>query len=261
MQLKMISANIRFENEQDKEHNWPYRKFFLTDSINKFNPLILGSQEGRRGQIEEFGSMLNNLTLIDHHRQWIAERMYPSLYLDLTQMQLQNSCDIWLSETPHIPGSKSFDSLFPRLATVALVKMNETQQEFAICNVHLDHIKEETRIAQVNVLIPELKAYIGNRPLILLGDFNESPQHFIQDLLCENFALIDYWKQKELAEETSHHNFQGENQASGHRIDWILVPELIKCDELFLFKESSENGIYPSDHYPLFFSGHTHSKL
>lgn len=259
MQLKMISANIRYETEQDKKHNWPYRKNFLADSINKFNPLILGSQEGRQGQIKEFSSLLNNLTLIDQHRSWIDERMYPSLYLDLKAIKLIDSTDIWLSETPHIAGSKSFESLFPRLATVALIKMYEDNSEFAVCNVHLDHIKEETRIAQIKVLIAELKKYIGNRPLILLGDFNESPDHFIQDLLCENFALVDYWKEKNQQEETSHHSFQGKAQETGHRIDWILVPELINCDEIFLFKEANAKGVYPSDHYPLFFSGNTHS--
>lgn len=259
MQLKMISANIRFETEQDNEHNWPNRKHFLAESINSFNPTIVGSQEGRKAQIKDFSSLLNNLTLIDHHRTWIDERMYPSLYLNLGSVKLIDSTDIWLSETPYVAGSKSFESLFPRLATVALVEMREISREFAICNVHLDHVKEETRIAQTNVLINELKKYIGNRPLILLGDFNESPQHFIQDLLCENFALVDYWQEKKIQEETSHHSFEGSNQKDGHRIDWILVPKLIECHDIFLFKKANTKGIYPSDHYPLFFSGNTHS--
>src|SRR4051812_17055879 len=101
MNLKIATANIRFENVTDGHHSWENRRPLLQKIINGFHPDILGTQEGRETQIKSLASGLT-LNLIDSHRQWIQDRMYPCLYINEEQLKVLRAGDIWLSETPQV---------------------------------------------------------------------------------------------------------------------------------------------------------------
>jgi endonuclease/exonuclease/phosphatase family metal-dependent hydrolase len=247
--MKIISSNIRFANSGDGAHDWALRKGLLQNIYLNFAPDILGTQEGRVAQIHQLRDGLKNLALVENHRAWIEDRMYPCLFINPETVFVEKSGDIWLSETPEIAGSVSFDSAFPRLCTWAKIKLKQSGHNLTVVNTHLDHILQKSRKEQIKVLIREIQK-LGNDPVIILGDFNESPSTEIQKDLLEAFKLQDPWKEMGHAEETSHHGFLGE-EASGDRIDWILVPKTFECESITLDKRSFENGIFPSDHYPL----------
>jgi endonuclease/exonuclease/phosphatase family metal-dependent hydrolase len=247
-ELNIITCNIRFSNPSDGVHDWPNRLPLLADLYQNFKPDILATQEGRKSQIKELDDAIPDLDLVDSHRPYIDERMYPCLFVNLQTISVESSGDIWLSLTPQTPGSKSFDSAFPRLCTWAEITVKATGKKLMIVNTHLDHILSSTRLGQTHVLINEVKK-INDRPLIIMGDFNESPLTEIKKNLMDAFSLKDPWIEKGFAEETSHHGFNGE-ASSGDRIDWILVPKNFECTSLILDKRSFQS-VYPSDHYPL----------
>lgn len=249
MQLKIISSNIRYENDLDGIQSWENRRPLLQKIFNDFAPDILGTQEGRFLQTKSLANNLN-LKLVESHRTWIENRMYPCLYLNEKKINLHNSGDVWLSQTPHLEGSTSFKSAFPRLCTWMKITHIESNLDYIVLNTHLDHVLEETRIEQINVLIHEIKLINDkNLPLILLGDFNDAPSSMIRKTIIEKLQLKDPWIELALPEETTHHAFLGD-KGNGERIDWILIPENFKTEEIFLEKRSF-NSIYPSDHYPL----------
>ncbi len=249
MQLKIVTSNIRYENSHDGIHSWNNRCPLLQNIITEFLPDILGTQEGRELQTRKLASGLS-LTLVDSHRSWIADRMYPCLYINNERIKLKSSGDIWLSETPKIDGSFSFKSTFPRLCTWMQITHLIHNQDYLVLNTHLDHVLEETRIEQVKVLIKEVQSLNDkNLPIILLGDFNDSPKSQIRQTLLQNLNLIDPWIELALPEETTHHGFLGK-KSKGERIDWILVPESFSVESIYLEKKDF-NQIYPSDHYPL----------
>lgn len=248
-ELKLITSNIRFSNPSDGDHDWPNRLPLLVDLFQKFVPDILGTQEGRIGQLKELDELLPDLVLIDSHRDWIDERMYPCLFINPQTISFERSGDVWLSKTPEMAGSKSFESAFPRLFTWMEVTLKESARKLMIVNTHLDHILDSTRVEQIKVLINEVKK-INNRELIILGDFNESPLTSIKSDLMEEFKLKDPWVEKKYAEETSHHGFNGIKAVSGDRIDWILIPLSYECRK-FVMDKTSRGGVYPSDHYPM----------
>jgi endonuclease/exonuclease/phosphatase family metal-dependent hydrolase len=250
MHLKIASSNIRFDNPQDGIHAWDNRKNLLQKIINDFHPHILGTQEGREQQIKSLAKLLS-LKLVEEHRKWIDERMYPCLYINEEKIKLHQSGDIWLSETPYVSGSKSFKSAFPRLCTWMHVTYLINDCDYFVVNTHLDHVLAETRIQQINVLIDEVnRLNTKNLPVILMGDFNDSPLSEVRNTVSTRWGLKDPWFEMKLPEETSHHGFKGET-AGGDRIDWILVPESFAVEDIHLEKNSFEN-IFPSDHYPLF---------
>jgi endonuclease/exonuclease/phosphatase family metal-dependent hydrolase len=249
MQLKLMSSNIRYENAHDGIHSWENRSPILHKIITDFHPDILATQEGREKQIKSLAQLLP-MKLIESHREWMPDRMYPCLYVNEEQIKVKASGDIWLSETPQTPGSCSFKSTFPRLCTWTIAAHLVNNQDYFIANTHLDHILEETRLEQIKVLICEVKKLnTENLPLILMGDFNDSPSGVVRESILKSLDLKDPWIETQLPEETSHHGFTGDQKA-GDRIDWILVPQSFAVKEIHLEKKSF-NGIFPSDHYPL----------
>ncbi len=249
MQLKLISSNIRFDNINDGIHSWENRRPHLQKIICDFFPDILATQEGRQPQIQTLGANIP-LKLIDNHRNWIDERMYPCLFINDELFDVRSSGDIWLSKTPTISGSSSFKSAFPRLCTWAKLNHRIHQQDYLIVNTHLDHVLEDTRVEQINVLIKEIKSINKkNIPMILMGDFNATPKGPVRQKISEELHLKDPWIEKSLPEETSHHGFIGD-LASGDRIDWILVPKSFAIKEIRMEKSVFGN-VYPSDHYPM----------
>ena len=75
----------------------------------------------------------------------------------------RQSADIWLSETPSIAGSSSFDSMYPRVMSFVKFEINKTK--LIIVNLHLDHEKEDTRKEQLKVAIHEIKKNKGYKIL------------------------------------------------------------------------------------------------
>lgn len=245
---RVMSCNIRFSNPQDGAHDWVHRKDFVAELIHSESAGIIGTQEGREPQLRELEELLPNHTLIDQHRSWIQERMYPCLFIDLSLYEVLGSGDIWLSETPEVAGSSSFESAFPRLCTYAKLKDLKTEQEFFVVDCHLDHVKEETRVEQIKVLLAEIHKVSGGSPLILMGDFNTSPTGPVREIVNQT-KLVDPWLTFGHEEETSFHKFDGKDpDGSKTRIDWILHTPDFKAESIKLIKENKE-GLYPSDHF------------
>ena len=256
MEIRLISSNIRFDNPEDGEHSWENRRDVLAKRLLDFGPHLIGTQEGRQTQLRDLEEVLKvhnkatkgNYSLLSK-RTWIKERMYPSIFYDQSELTYLEGGDIWLSRTPLIPGSFSFKSSFPRLATWGVFEKEAIP--FFYANLHLDHVLESTRIAQITVFCEEIKKRrLKELPLIIAGDFNDDPNSRVRKILFDFFPeLFDPWIELKQKEQSSHHKFDGD-RSQGHRIDWILLSKNWCVEEIFL-DELNENGIYPSDHFPL----------
>jgi endonuclease/exonuclease/phosphatase family metal-dependent hydrolase len=191
MKLCLISSNIRFDNPADGMNSWSNRRFILTEALLGHSPDIIATQEGRFDQLKDFESLLKNFEIIDQHRSWIKERMYPTFFIKRDVFEVINSEDIWLSQTPDVAGSKSFGSAFPRLMTWVKIQPKNTKINFLVINTHLDHVKKETRSNQIQVLSQEIKKiWDGVSSLIIMGDFNDSPESDIRNDLQKEFPSL-----------------------------------------------------------------------
>lgn len=251
MNLCLISSNIRFDNPSDGQNAWPSRREILAKTLLTHSPDLIATQEGRYHQLKDLETLLDDYDIVDSHRSWIKERMYPSFFIKKNTFEFIQSRDVWLSQTPEVAGSTSFGSAFPRLMTWVKLQPKNSNSIFLFSNCHLDHVLEATRIAQVQVMIQQiLSIKTGYNKLIIMGDFNDSPKSKIRKLIDKNFPnLHDGWIKFNSNEETSHHAFSGECQ-NGSRIDWILTDRSLNVENCFLDK-SSHNGQFPSDHFPV----------
>jgi endonuclease/exonuclease/phosphatase family metal-dependent hydrolase len=251
MNLCLISCNIRFDNPADGANSWPLRRKLLTSTLLAHSPHVIATQEGRYDQLKNFEELLSDYEIIDQHRSWIKERMYPTFYVKKNVFEIIKSEDLWLSETPDIAGSMSFGSAFPRLFTWMKVQAKDSEKNFIFVNTHLDHVKQETRAKQIKVLAGEVKRIQDQQStLIIMGDFNDSPDSEVRLIVEREFPeLQDAWRLHNSVEETSHHAFIGKAE-NGARIDWILVDKKAQIENCIMDKKKSE-GRYPSDHFPI----------
>ncbi len=251
--FNLMTFNIRFDNPADKKNSWNSRKEILVEVVNNFCTDILATQEGRRPQLMDLNDLIS-LKLVQNHRNWIEDRMYPCIFFNKETIDVEDSGDIWLSETPNVVGSSSFGSMFPRLCTWIKGVIKKSKLGFFMVNAHLDHVHEETRIEQMKVLIKECKAANdSNLPFIICGDFNQSPFSEIRTLLIKGISnLYDPWIEFKKQEETTFHKFKGKlnKEEEGARIDWILLDKAIKTQSIDIDKYC-KNGKYPSDHFAI----------
>ena len=78
----------------------------------------------------------------------------------------------WLSETPEVVGSRSWNSACRRICTWARLRDRRTGQIFLHFNTHLDHISEEARQKGAELILSQIEAMGQGLPCFLTGDLN-----------------------------------------------------------------------------------------
>jgi len=167
-----------------------------------------------------------------------------------------DSGTFWLSETPQVPGSKSWDSSLPRIAS--WVKLRDRQaggRKICFLNTHWDHRGNRARAESGKIIRAWLNENAHGMSVIMTGDLNVTETHdgFRALLATEGNGprLVDVFRlvhpQPGLEEATAH-GFSGRRH--GRRIDFILAsPEWTGAEATI--DHSNRDGRYPSDHYPV----------
>jgi endonuclease/exonuclease/phosphatase family metal-dependent hydrolase len=250
--LKLMSFNIRYGTADDGANHWENRKSLVIDRIKTFDPDLLGMQECRDDfQAEFIKSNLQEYEFYGVRRgggSVTALEMTPILLKRSAFQLVQKGC-FWLSETPGVPGSRSWGSTFPRTATWAQLIHKVSGREFIFLNTHFDYepsaIDESARL---------LQAWITHRkekhPVIVTGDFNADKGSSAYRQLISETSLRDAYKQVHPNNENegTFHGFGQMNDPSP--IDWMLASDSFEVVSAAIDRYHAEN-IYPSDHYPV----------
>jgi len=208
----------------------------------------LGTQEGTVPQLRYLEERLSGYLPLTAHRQVDPTCQYPTIFYRADRFELQESDEFWLSETPRAHRSRSWDSAFPRMVTYGLFREKGREEWFYFINTHLDHISAAAR-RQGARMIREF-FFPLERPLILVGDFNEPPDEAVyRALVREDGPLRDTWRavHPKGEEAPTQHGFDG--RPRGSRIDWILAGPRFKVRRVAVVTDN-QNGRYPSDHFP-----------
>jgi endonuclease/exonuclease/phosphatase family metal-dependent hydrolase len=162
---------------------------------------------------------------------------------------VQDGGEFWLSKTPEVHRSKSWDSAFPRMMSYARVNAVKTDEVFWVAVTHLDHVGTEARYQQGKIIADWIGVRTG--PIILMGDFNDSPVSSVHRLLVSpETGLRDTWQilgHREDSDSITHHGFRGIPQKT--RMDWILVSSHFRVIDARIIRDHSGDR-YPSDHFP-----------
>ncbi len=80
------------------------------------------------------------------HRQVDETCQYPTIFYRAGRFTVEESGEFWLSETPEVHRSRSWDSAFPRMVTYGLFREAGRTESFYFINTHLDNISPEARL-------------------------------------------------------------------------------------------------------------------
>ena len=156
-----------------------------------------------------------------------------------------------LSETPKMP-SKSWGSNFIRQVTRVLLELDGAV--LAVYNTHLD-FEEKVQLNQAKVIWNTVQAKDQDRPVVLCGDFNSTPDKKAFGLLTGRSADLsemtgDFKNSMPHKEVNTFHGFM-KGLKVGY-IDWVLYrgPGLGLARPARTIKDKPQ-GRFPSDHYPV----------
>lgn len=248
MKFNVLSFNLRYWNEDDGEHAWPYRKDSVAQVMRQHNPVVVGTQEGLLPMLEDLDQRLPKFNRVGSGRGSTDSDEYCAIYYRKDLLDVVTSNQIWLSKTPELPGSKSWDSWLPRICTWAVFQDKQTKNQFVFFNTHLDHIGSEARQKGVELIWQNMSNYIEQQlPCILTGDFNCYPDS--SPILFLRSKLVDTLSTRGQSSPGTFHGFRG--AAGPEPIDYIFCTPDITVLEAQVLDEKVE-GVWPSDHHPLF---------
>lgn len=241
--LKIMSFNIRYDNEADGPHRWAARRASALALIHDEDPDLLGVQEALPNQLADLQAALPGYAVASFGRDgpWAGERL--ALF---SKGPLLDSGGFWLSETPDRP-SVGWDASLARVAVWAQVQAPSGPVSVVV--THLDHLGPVARRASAEQLKAWLAAQGG--PAILLGDFNADPAGPAHEILVGPQAPALHDSYAEVHSEESGGTFHNWGEMFvPHRIDWIFcTPDFDVLSAEIL--RARPDGMWPSDHYPV----------
>jgi endonuclease/exonuclease/phosphatase family metal-dependent hydrolase len=156
----------------------------------------------------------------------------------------------WLSTSPHVAGSKSWDSACERLANWIRIEDRKTGSEFRVINTHLDHVGQTARENQARLVAEDAAAYPQDYPQILTGDMNCDFRNNAISIFKAG-GWRDTYDRVHGTEDPgpTYHEFQGPDYDSAiGKIDWIFTRGAITPTGAAVVRDS-RGGRFPSDHY------------
>jgi endonuclease/exonuclease/phosphatase family metal-dependent hydrolase len=251
--IKLMSFNIRYSQAEDGENNWERRKSLVMDRIRAFDPDLIGLQECRDDSQAEFiKAGLQEYELLGLPRNGnsaTSAEMAPTL-VKRSAFHIRQWETFWLSETPQIPGSKSWGSVFPRTVTWADISHLASGRALVFVNTHFDY-EPSAIVASARMLKEWLGEAVGYYPLLLTGDFNtDKNSSAYQQMISGDPPLQDIFglRKAEQSNEGTFHGYGGEMHPPA--IDWILASEHFEVLSASIDRYH-ESRLYPSDHYPI----------
>ncbi len=260
--IKLMTYNLKFASPT-YEPAWEVRRDMQIDMIKKYNPDIIGTQEGLKEQIDYLAKHLSEYVCIGEGRKGGDDDEHMAIFYKRDKFRLRELHSFQLSETPEIIGSGP--EVNPRMVTWARFALIdiweedkdgkypqdyrghwENTQEFYVFNTHYFNGRKSSlaRLSASRLIherISELNRFgewTEERPIFLMGDFNCKPG-------SEPYKVLTGDPGSEvpglLTDTSREHN----------DIDWILYRGSIKVlhyEEI----DFNVNGVYPSDHKPIY---------
>jgi len=252
--MRIMSYNIRFDNPEDGINSWPNRSHHVVHLIEEvYRPDLIGIQESLHHQLLELDDALEDYSWVGAGRSdgHMAGEFSPIFY-NREKFELLQTNTFWLSETPDIPGSLSWDAAITRIVTWARFRVRASDREFTLFNTHFDHLGTESRKESAELLLEYAKRISDNGPAIITGDLNVTEQSEVYKILQNDPAVKDarYASQIDHEGPTASFNNWLELRGTESRIDYIFVKSDIEVLR-HQIADDRYDGRFPSDHLPV----------
>lgn len=263
--FNILTANIRVALPEDDANGvgWGDRRELCLDVIAAQQPDIVCYQETLWVQVEDLKARFRDYGFFGFEGPEMDGKLegYHGIAKNVIMFARDRFEPVtfggfWLSETPHLPGTGSWDTARARHVNWVRLKERATGREFRVLTTHLDHKSQPARERQIQMIVDEAALYADTFPQLLAGDLNARIDNPV-------VAAIRRGGWKDTYEEVhgpgdpgfTTHRFMGEKypewlapRKPPGRIDFIYSRGPVKSLASHIVKDSRD-GRYPSDHY------------
>ena len=186
-----------------------------------------------------------------------------SIFYNKFKYSLISGESFWLN--PNNSYNKTgWDAWDPRSATVIELKNIKNKAHFIIANVHLDHMGKKARKEGIKIVLNKIEEINRDKklPIFLMGDFNESPNHYAYyEVMNKNYN--DTWN--DCVYNKNNHCLLGEQYASsfhfyfGKKVNNIFIRNLLYIIYFFHGGKNSFYNRYHIDH--MYYKNNNSSKI
>ena len=250
--LSVMTFNMRYDNPEDGQNNWRFRRERIAGVIKAQEVDVLGTQELLSNQFNDLSGLLTGYQGVGVGRLDGAESgEYCAVFFRKDRFTLLDSGTFWLSETPEVVGSLGWDGACERIATWVVLRDRDGRELFFI-DTHLDHVGQVARDEGVSLLMKRIETLSGGRPVILTGDFNSEPGSSVVAQVQKDGVLRDA---KAIAAQRSGTDWSFSDfgqipEAERPLLDYIFVSGDIEAVRYEVLPDTFDGG-YVSDHAPV----------
>ena len=250
--LSVMTFNMRYDNPEDGQNNWRFRRERIAGVIKAQEVDVLGTQELLSNQFNDLSGLLTGYQGVGVGRLDGAESgEYCAVFFRKDRFTLLDSGTFWLSETPEVVGSLGWDGACERIATWVVLRDRDGRELFFI-DTHLDHVGQVARDEGVSLLMKRIETLSGGRPVILTGDFNSEPGSSVVAHVQKDGVLRDA---KAIAAQRSGTDWSFSDfgqipEAERPLLDYIFVSGDIEAVRYEVLPDIFDGG-YVSDHAPV----------
>lgn len=266
VELRLMSFNVRYESPDDHDaHAWKNRIVGATRMIRRLQPDCIGVQEAQHGQAADLWASLPDYEFFGVGRDDGSRAgEYSGIFYrkDRFRPDPADCGTFWLSDTPDIPGSRTWGNEIPRVAAWVRLTDLATGRGFYVFNTHWDHRNQASRERAALLMAAQIDARKhADDPVALIGDFNSNETNSgliyltgkrIQvagaERTWEN-GLLDTYQSLHSSEKNRRtlHFWSGSREGSV-KVDHILVSRGAEIEESVIVTEDQP---VVSDHFPV----------
>lgn len=252
--LHVMSFNVRrrmaITGPRRADH-WERRAPALAALLTAERPHVLGAQEVLPDQDRFIRAALGGeYRRIGRGRNANGQGEGCPVYFDSTRLELLNWTQEALSDTPALPGSRTWGNLIPRMLVRANFRDSATGIDFLAINTHFDHLSRRSRVTAASTI----RALVASqsRPAVVTGDLNSGVDTAPLTTLFADGTLADTWgaARTRLTPEWGTFPNYREPRRDRKRIDWIAVSTGVDVDRIGI-NGTRPDGVWASDHLPV----------
>ena len=249
--IKICSFNLRCETADDGINQFSRgRCDRVIELIRNESPDVIGFQEMTGDMYAFLRNRLSEYSFFGCGREKDYSGEATAIAVKKDGFSVISYETFWLSFTPNVPGSTygADQSPCPRTATSLLIHPVGSSECFRAVNTHLDHVGERAKILGISSIMQHISKF--PEKFVLTGDFNAEPDSAVIAALngMEHFGNTV----RELTENVGG-TFHGYGALKvPTKIDYIFSDADYEPAESKLVAYPPINGVYVSDHHPVF---------
>jgi endonuclease/exonuclease/phosphatase family metal-dependent hydrolase len=249
-EIIVAAYNLRMDTSSDGINAWPNRKEDVKALVQYHEFDIIGTQEGFKHQLEGLLEIPGFAYIGGGRDDGKDAGEHSAIVYRKERFQVLDSGDFWLSETPDKPGLGWDATCCNRIASWAKFKDKQSRKQFYVFNVHFDHQGVVARRESAKLMQQKIKEIAQDKPVILTGDFNSTPE--TEQITLLSAFLNDAYTVSKMPPYGPVGTFNSFQFTAPYekRIDYVFVSDHFEVRKYAALTDSKEQR-YPSDHIPV----------